>query len=119
MEVKQANSSIMATFTQKDGYLFKRSCVSLSIDNNGVEYPIKLTHESKAFSDFYFHKKESLIQTAFVFYVCTPANVWYNFPTLEKLFQFLGLIYDEMFISESVLNELIERSKFSQSELSI
>jgi hypothetical protein len=119
MEIKQANLSIMATFTPKDGYLFKRSCVALSIENNGVEYPIKLTHESKAFSDFHFHKKESLIQTAFVFYVCTPANVWYNFPTLEKLFQFLGLIYDEMFISNSVLEDLIESSKFSQKELGI
>jgi hypothetical protein len=117
MEIKQENSNIMATFMPKDGYLFKRSCVSLSIVANGVEYPIKLTHESKAFSDFHFHKKEELIQTTFIFYVCTPAGVWYNFSTLENLFQFLGLIYDKMVISEDMLLELKEQSKFSQNEL--
>lgn len=56
MEIKQADANIMATFMPKDGYLFKRSCVSMSLVANGVEYPIKLTHESKAFSDFNFHK---------------------------------------------------------------
>jgi len=119
MEIKQANSDIMATFMSKDGYLFKRSSVSLSLDAHGVEYPIKLTHESKAFSDFAFHKNESLIQSTFVFYVCTPANVWYNFTALENLFQFLGLAYDEKLISSEVLTELQTHSKFSQIELGI
>lgn len=119
MEIKQENANIVATFMPKDGYLFKRSCVSLSIVSNGVEYPVKLTHESKAFSDFHFHRKEELIQTTFVFYVCTPANVWYNFPTLENLFQFLGLIYNNKIISEDVLYMLKEESKFSKNELDV
>lgn len=117
MEIKQEISNIMATFMPKNGYLFKRSSVSMSIVANGVEYPIKLTHESKALSDFHFHRKEELIQTTFIFYVCTPAGVWYNFTTLESLFQFLGLIYDKIIISEDVLSELKKQSKFSQNEL--
>lgn len=117
MEIKQENENIVATFTPKDGYLFKRSSLSLTIVANGVDYPVKMTHESKAFSDFHFHKNESLIQTAFIFYVCTPAGVWYNFTTLENLFQFLGLTYNNKDISEDVLSELKEHSKFSKNEL--
>ncbi len=119
MEIKQADANIMATFMPKDGYLFKRSCVSMSLVANGVEYPIKLTHESKAFSDFHFHKNEALIKTTFIFYVCTPAGVWYNFTTLENLFQFLGLMYDQKVIGDEVLAELVAQSKFSQNELGI
>lgn len=117
MEVKQVSQTIESNFSLQNGYLFKRSSLSMELSVDGHNYPVKITHESKALSDYTFHKNESLIQKSFVFYLFTKANVWYNFSSLEKMFEFVGLVYDGKSISEAILDEVRTQSNFSESEL--
>jgi hypothetical protein len=117
MEVKIDNNEVEAKFSHKEGYRFKRACMLLVVVDNDRDYKIKISHESKAFSDFDFHKDKSLIHKNFVFYLETCSGTWYHYESLEKLFQFIGTIYKDNLISEKLLELVKESSEFTDEEL--
>lgn len=118
MEVKVENNQIEVKFSLQSGYRFKRAFLEVVILDKEKGHPVKISHESKAFSDFDFHKDKSLIQNNFIFYLGTPSGTWYNFHSLEDLYQFIGGIYTNDKFCEELMNSVKKSSEFTDEELS-
>ncbi len=117
MDSTSKNNTIEVKSSLQSGYRVKSASLKVSLNHNNNDHQIIILHESKAFSDYNFHKDISLIQHNFVFFFKTLSGTWYNFPTIEDMFQFIGIPYHDNLISCNVINDVKLASEFSEDEL--
>ena len=107
---------LKSAIENKHGFLLKRATRDLTISTEFEHYKIKISHESKACSDFFYHKDFNLINKNFIFYFQNKSGVWYNFSTLESMIQFIGVIIESEKIVNYV-NEVFNNSLITNSDI--
>lgn len=107
---------LKSAIENKHGFLIKRAILDLTIITKIEDYKIKISHESKAGSDFFYHKDFDLINKKFIFYFQNKSGVWYNFSTLESMIQFIGVsIESERMVN--YVNEVFNKSLITNSDI--
>jgi len=110
-EFHQVNSRVSKSL----GIFCKHSSVDLEITIQDRSFPIKLTLERKAYSDYFYHQDSSLLKSEYIFYLKTLSGTWYPFSTLNALFTFIGYqIKEELF--SKILLDLELSSEFKLEE---
>jgi hypothetical protein len=107
---------LKSAIEHKSGYLLKRAIIDITISTKLDSYKIKISHESKALSDFFYHRDFNLINKTFIFYFQNKSGVWYNFSTLDEMIQFIGIKFESEIII-NYINEVFNHSLIKNDDI--